>query len=195
MNSDNRYICIYGASSDNIPPKYKQAAYNLGRALAKKGWNGLNGAGSAGIMRSASDGFLDGGAKAIGIIPQFMVDNNWHYNRLSEIVVTEDMHQRKQLMSQKSACLVAMPGGCGTLEELTEIITWIQLGICHKPLVIFNIDGFFNHLLSQLEHCITENFMKQSHKNLWYTANTIEDVINFIDNYDESTQVTIESKL
>lgn len=195
MESNDRYICIYGASSDNIPAKYKKCAYDMSYSLAKAGWNTINGAGSAGIMRASSDGFLDAGAKAIGVIPQFMVDNGWHYNRLTDIITTEDMHHRKQIMAQRSACAIAMPGGCGTIEELSEIITWKQLSLYNKPLIIFNIDNFYQHFIEQLNHCIEEQFMKSSHHNLWFTASTVEEVIEYIYNYDEATPLNVESKI
>lgn len=194
MESNNRYICVYGASSDNIAEEYKQAAYQLGKALAAKGWNCINGAGSAGVMRAVSDGFLDGGAKAVGIIPQFMVDNGWHYSRLSEIISTPDMHQRKQMMAQRSQCSIAMPGGCGTLEELLEIITWKQLSLYNKPIVIFNINGFFDSILQQLEHCIAQQFMKSTHKHLWFTANSVQQIVDYIESYDEQATPVVESK-
>ncbi|MGN0214327.1 MAG: TIGR00730 family Rossman fold protein [Muribaculaceae bacterium] len=195
MESNNRYICVYGASSDNIADEYKHAAYTLGKELAKQGWNCINGAGSAGVMRAVSDGFLDAGAKTIGIIPQFMVDNGWQYDRLSQIIATPDMHQRKQTMAERSSCSIAMPGGCGTLEELFEIITWKQLGLYKKPLIIFNINGFFNNILQQINTCINENFMKPSHSNLWYTANNVQQVIDYIANYDEQATHSVESKI
>lgn len=194
MESNNRYICVYGASSDNIAEEYKQAAYQLGKALAAKGWNCINGAGSAGVMRAVSDGFLDGGAKAVGIIPQFMVDNGWHYSRLSEIISTPDMHQRKQMMAQRSQCSIAMPGGCGTLEELLEIITWKQLSLYNKPIVIFNINGFFDSILQQLEHCIAQQFMKPTHKHLWFTAHNVQQIVDYIERYDEQAAPVVESK-
>ena len=194
MESNNRYICVYGASSDNIAEEYKQAAYQLGKALAAKGWNCINGAGAAGVMRAVSDGFLDGGAKAVGIIPQFMVDNGWHYSRLSEIISTPDMHQRKQMMAQRSQCSIAMPGGCGTLEELLEIITWKQLSLYNKPIVIFNINGFFDSILQQLEHCIAQQFMKPTHKHLWFTANSVQQIVDYIESYDEQATPVVESK-
>lgn len=194
MESNNRYICVYGASSDNIAEEYKQAAYQLGKALAAKGWNCINGAGSAGVMRAVSDGFLDGGAKAVGIIPQFMVDNGWHYSRLSEIISTPDMHQRKQMMAQCSQCSIAMPGGCGTLEELLEIITWKQLSLYNKPIVIFNINGFFDSILQQLEHCIDQQFMKPTHKHLWFTAHNVQQIVDYIESYDEQATPVVESK-
>lgn len=194
MESNNRYICVYGASSDNIAEEYKQAAYQLGKALAAKGWNCINGAGSAGVMRAVSDGFLDGGAKAVGIIPQFMVDNGWHYSRLSDIISTPDMHQRKQMMAQRSQCSIAMPGGCGTLEELLEIITWKQLSLYNKPIVIFNINGFFDSILQQLEHCIAQQFMKPTHKHLWFTAHNVQQIVDYIERYDEQAAPVVESK-
>ena len=194
MESNNRYICVYGASSDNIAEEYKQAAYQLGKALAAKGWNCINGAGSAGVMRAVSDGFLDGGAKAVGIIPQFMVDNGWHYSRLSDIISTPDMHQRKQMMAQRSQCSIAMPGGCGTLEELLEIITWKQLSLYNKPIVIFNINGFFDSILQQLEHCIAQQFMKPTHKHLWFTAHKVKQKDDYIESYDEQATHVVESK-
>lgn len=194
MESNNRYICVYGASSDNIAEEYKQAAYQLGKALAAKGWNCINGAGSAGVMRAISDGFLDGGAKAVGIIPQFMVDNGWHYSRLSDIISTPDMHQRKQMMAQRSQCSIAMPGGCGTLEELLEIITWKQLLLYNKPIVIFNINGFFDSILQQLEHCIAQQFMKPTHKHLWFTAHNVQQIVDYIERYDEQAAPVVESK-
>ena len=194
MESNNRYICVYGASSDNIAEEYKQAAYQLGKALAAKGWNCINGAGSAGVMRAVSDGFLDGGAKAVGIIPQFMVDNGWHYSRLSEIISTPDMHQRKQMMAQRSQCSIAMPGGCGTLEELLEIITWKQLSLYNKPIVIFNINGFFDSILQQLEHCIAQQFMKPTHKHLWFTAHNVQQIVDYIESYEEQAAPVVESK-
>ena len=194
MESNNRYICVYGASSDNIAEEYKQAAYQLGKSLAAKGWNCINGAGAAGVMRAVSDGFLDGGAKAVGIIPQFMVDNGWHYSRLSEIISTPDMHQRKQMMAQRSQCSIAMPGGCGTLEELLEIITWKQLSLYNKPIVIFNINGFFDSILQQLEHCIAQQFMKPTHKHLWFTAHNVQQIVDYIESYDEQAAPVVESK-
>ncbi|MGM9803749.1 MAG: TIGR00730 family Rossman fold protein [Muribaculaceae bacterium] len=195
MESNNRYICIYGASSGQIADVYKQAAYNLAAALAADGWNCINGAGSTGVMRAASDGFLDAGQRAVGIIPQFMVDNGWHYSRLSQIIATPDMHQRKQLMAEKSECAIALPGGCGTLEELTEIITWKQLGLYDKPIIIYNVKHFFDHLIMQLQHCISEQFMKPSHSMLWHVACEPHEVTEFLRNYNPNTQHKVESKI
>ncbi len=194
MESNNRYICTYGASSDNIPKKYIDAAYELGKKLGEMGWNGINGAGAAGVMKATTDGFLDANQKSMGIIPQFMVDNNWQYDRLSELVITPDMHTRKEMMAERCQCAIALPGGCGTLEELLEIITWRQLKLFNKPLIILNIDGFFNNLLNMLNQCIEEGFMKKSHGNLWFVANTVDEAVQYVANYDETATLQIENK-
>lgn len=185
-------VCVFGASSSKIASKYIEVAYRLGQLLANDGIACINGAGREGIMRAVSDGELDCGGKAIGIIPQFMVDNGWQYDRLSEIVVTPDMHTRKSLMAERSDAIVAMPGGCGTLEELLEVITWKQLSLYKGKIIIFNLDSYYDDLLSMLAHCADEGFMKQSHLKLWHTASTVEEIMELL--RKEGEQIEIESK-
>ena len=194
MQSKHRYICVYGASSNDIPATYIEAAYNLGKALAERQWRCINGAGTAGVMRAVSDGFLDHGEEAVGIIPKFMVDNGWHYSRLTRLEITPDMHSRKEMMADMCECAIAMPGGCGTLEELLEIITWRQLKIFNKPLVILNIDGYYDPLIAMLQRCIDQHFMRPSHTKLWYVANSVDQAVEYIDNYDEQNPLIIENK-
>jgi uncharacterized protein (TIGR00730 family) len=102
------------------------------------------------------------------------------------------MHQRKETMNNLADAIIALPGGCGTLEELLEIITWRQLGIFHKPIVILNTNGYYDHLLKMLQHCIDEQFMKESHSSLWIVANTPEEAIEKLLNTD--LEIEIESK-
>lgn len=189
--SDNN-ICVYGASSLRLSEEHATAAYNLGKAIAGKGYGCVNGGGRAGIMRAVSDGVLDAGGKAIGILPQFMIDKGWQYDRLSEIVSVPDMHARKSMMAARSKAAIAMPGGCGTLEELLEIITWRQLGLYKGKVIIFNINGYYNCLLKMFEHCSDEGLMKESHLQLWHVATTVDEVMRIID--EEETCVEIESK-
>lgn len=185
-------ICVFGASSSNIAPKYTDAAYQLGTLMAAEGICCINGAGREGVMRAVSDGALDAGGKAVGIIPQFMVDNGWQYERLPEIIVTSDMHSRKSLMAERSDAIVAMPGGCGTFEELMEIITWRQLGLFNGLVIIFNVDGYYDDLLHMLARSIDERFMKASHSDLWLTAGTAQDVITKLREADRN--ISIETK-
>ena len=187
-------ICVFAASSSAAGLQFVDAAYRLGQLLASAGITCINGAGRAGLMRAVSDGTLDGGGKAIGIIPRFMVDNGWQYDRLSEIIITPDMHTRKQTMAQRADAVVALPGGCGTLEELLEIITWKQLGLFPKPVIILNTGGFYNPLLEMLALCVEEHFMKASHRRLWHVANGADEVMDILAAIDLKAECDVESK-
>ncbi|HIT15088.1 MAG TPA: TIGR00730 family Rossman fold protein [Candidatus Avimuribaculum pullicola] len=189
-----REICVFAASSGRVGKQYMEAAYQLGQAFAAAGIACINGGGRDGLMRAVSDGTLDGGGRAVGIIPQFMVDNGWQYDSLSEIVVTADMHTRKQMMAQRADAVMALPGGCGTLEELLEIITWKQLGLFHKPIIILNVGGFYDHLLAMLKHCTDEQFMKRSHGNLWHVAADATDAMAILSAIDIKSDDIVESK-
>ena len=126
-SNDALKVCVFGASSGNIHPDFAQQAYELGSLIGQKGWTCLNGAGREGLMRAVSDGTLDSGGTAIGVIPKFMVDNNWQYDRLTSTIITPDMHERKQTLANLADAFVALPGGCGTLEELLEIFTQVVI--------------------------------------------------------------------
>lgn len=173
-------VCIYCASSTQIDKTYFQTAHELGRLLAKNSIRLINGAGSIGLMREVSDATLEAGGEVIGVIPQFMVEQGWHHTGLSKLHVTQSMHERKQLMADLSEGVIALPGGCGTMEELLEIITWKQLGLYPHPIVILNINGFFNPLLTMLEQAIEQHFMRQEHKAIWQVADTPEKAIELL---------------
>ena len=170
MHHSIKTICVYSASSTQLDPSYFSAAEELGNLLAKENIQLVNGAGGIGLMKSVADAVLKNGGKVTGIIPHFMVEQNWHHPNLTELIEVEDMHQRKQLMAQKSDAVIALPGGCGTLEELLEIITWKQLGLYSNPIIILNINHFFDPLLQMLDRAIKENFMREQHKSLWKVA-------------------------
>lgn len=115
-------------------------------------------------MCRISDATLAAGGTVTGIIPHFMVEQGWHHKGLTRLIETKDMHERKQLMADMSDGVIALPGGCGTLEELLEIITWKQLGLYLKPIVILNINHFYDPLLEMLQQAIDQHFMRQEHK-------------------------------
>lgn len=173
-------VCIYCASSTQIDKAYFQAAHELGVLLAQKGIRLINGAGSIGLMREVSDATLETGGEVIGVIPQFMVEQGWHHTGLSKLHITQTMHERKQLMAELSEGVIALPGGCGTMEELLEIITWKQLGIYPHPIVILNINGFFNPLLDMLKQAIEQHFMRKEHKAIWQVADTPEKAVELL---------------
>ena len=173
-------VCVYSASSTKIAPVYFAVAEELGHLLASKGINLINGAGSIGLMAATSNAALASGGTVTGVIPRFMVEQGWHHTGLTRLIETETMHERKHLMAEMSDGIIALPGGCGTLEELLEIITWKQLGLYLKPIVVLNIDGYFNPLLEMLQKAIDENFMRPEHGKIWEVANTPEEAVQLL---------------
>ena len=179
MNQINS-VCVYSASSTKIDAVYFQAAETLGRLLAEHRIRLINGAGSIGLMCSVADAVLKNGGEVTGVIPRFMVEQNWHHTGLTELIEVESMHERKQKMANLSDGIIALPGGCGTLEELLEIITWKQLGLYLNPIIILNTNRFFDPLLEMLEKAIDENFMRRQHGDIWKVAQTPEEVVQLL---------------
>lgn len=173
-------VCVYSASSTRIDEGYFEAARQLGKLLADEHIRLINGAGNMGLMRCVADAVLENGGEVKGIIPQFMVEQGWHHTGLTELVTVENMHERKKLMADLSDAVIALPGGCGTLEELLEIITWKQLGLYLNPIVILNINGFFDPLLGMFDKAIEENFMRRRHGEIWHVASTPAEAVELI---------------
>ena len=153
-------ICVYCGSGDGREPAYVDAALTLGTAMAKAGIGLVYGGGSLGLMGKIARAVLDNGGRVIGIIPAFLSNKERMLRDVTELIVVEDMHQRKRLMFEKSDAFVALPGGVGTLEELVEQLTWSQLGQHEKPIILANIDRFWNPLLALLEHMRAERFIR-----------------------------------
>ena len=174
-------VCVYSASSTKIADCYFRAARELGELLAHHGIRLVNGAGNLGLMRACADACLAEGGQVTGVIPRFMIEQGWHHTGLTELIITEDMHTRKQTMARLSDAAIALPGGCGTLEELLEIITWKQLGIYLKPVVILNINGYYNPLLQMLEKAVEEHFMRPEHQAIWHVAHTPEEALDLLE--------------
>ena len=173
-------VCVYCASSTKIPPVYFDAAKELGRLLGERKLRVVNGAGNIGLMCAVSDAALAAGGTVTGVIPHFMVEQDWYHKGLTELIEVETMHERKQLMANLSDAVIALPGGCGTLEELLEIITWKQLGLYLNPIVILNINHYYDPLLELLRNAMNENFMRPQHAKMWAVADTPEEAIRLI---------------
>ena len=184
-------VCVFCASSADIDERYLLAARELGQRLAEGGWRCVNGGGAVGLMGAVTDGTLDAGGEVTGVIPKFMVDNGWCYDRLEDVIITPDMHQRKQMMSEMADAVIALPGGVGTFEELLETLTWRQLGLVKVPVIILNTLGYYDALLTMLDHAINEGFMKSSHAALWQVASTPAEAIALLEHTDN---VEFESK-
>ena len=173
-------VCVYSASSTKIAPVYFAVAEELGQLLALHGINLINGAGSIGLMAATSNACLAAGGTVTGVIPRFMVEQGWQHKSLTQLIETETMHERKQIMAEMSDGVIALPGGCGTMEELLEIITWKQLGIYLNPIIILNIDGFYNPLLEMLQRAIDGNFMRPEHQNIWQVTTSAQQAIELL---------------
>lgn len=173
-------VCVYCASSTQINPVYFEAASELGRLLGERKLNVINGAGNIGLMCTVSDATLTAGGTVTGVIPRFMVEQNWYHPGLTELIEVDSMHERKQLMADLSDAVIALPGGCGTLEELLEIITWKQLGLYLNPIVILNVNHYFDPLLEMMQKAVDEQFMRPLHSGMWAVATTAHEAIELI---------------
>ena len=161
-----RSVCVYCGSSPGRDEVYLKAGRALGRSIAKSGLRLIYGGGTKGIMGAVSDGALAAGGKVTGIIPRFLINKEateTALGRLDELIVTENMHERKHTMFEKSDAFVALPGGIGTVEEIVEIMTWAQLGRHRKPIVFANVKGFWDPLLALIDHMRAEGFVHTSH--------------------------------
>ena len=176
MNS----VCVYCASSTQIDEKYFRAAEELGTLIAQNSLRLITGAGKLGLMNAIQDAALAAGGEAVGVIPTFMINEGWHHEGLTQLIETATMHERKQMMADLSNGVIALPGGCGTMEELLEIITWKQLGLYLNPIIILNIDGFYDNLLAQLNKAIEDNFMRSIHADIWKVATTPKEAIELL---------------
>lgn len=186
-------ICIFCASSSRIDESYKEAARKLGALIASKGHSLVCGAGRAGLMGQLIDGAKTQGGETIGIIPQFMVEKGWHHRGLSQMIITPDMHERKKLMAQSADAIITLPGGCGTFEELTEIITSRQLGLYNGNIVILNLNGYYTPLLDMFTRAVKEGFMKPGHiTTLWKVATTVEEALEMA--LSENTEIELIDK-
>lgn len=157
---DTRNVCVYCGSGLGLNPAYKEAARELGASLASNDIGLVYGGGSLGLMGEVARSTLEHGGRVTGIIPNFLVEKEAMLRDVDEIIVTENMHQRKQLMFDRSSAFVALPGGVGTLEELVEQLTWVQLGRHDKPVVVANIDGFWTPFLNLLTHMKSDTFIR-----------------------------------
>ena len=173
-------VCVYCASSNHINDVYNKDAKVLGTLLGKQGIRVVNGGGNMGLMRIVSDAVLSSGGTVSGIIPHFMVENEWYHPELTELIRTETMHERKKKMTDMADAIIALPGGYGTFEELLEVITWKQLGLYQKPVIILNTNNYYAPLLDMFRHAVDEKFMNEDHLKLWHIAQTPEEVMDMI---------------
>jgi uncharacterized protein (TIGR00730 family) len=160
-------VCVYCGSSPGNDPAFLEAGSTLGRSIGESGLRLVYGGGTKGIMGAVADGAMEAGGKVTGIIPRFLMNKEATekaLGSLDELVVTDDMHQRKHQMFEESDAFVTLPGGIGTLEEVIEIMTWAQLGRHTKPIILANINGFWDPLTTLLDHMREAGFIHTGHR-------------------------------
>ena len=170
-------VCVYAASSARIDETFHADARALGEALARAGSRIVYGGGSQGLMGSLADGALSAGGEVVGILPKFMADLEWGHPGLTQLELVEDMRERKHRLLTGSDAVVALPGGCGTLEELFEAITLKRLGLYFNPILLLNTRGFYAPLQRFMESVIGERFMNPEHAAMWSLVDRVEDVL------------------
>lgn len=175
-------ICIFCSSSNKIAQAYFAAAETLAAELARKGHTIVCGGGSHGLMGQIINTAVENGGYVVGVIPEFMRAVEWDSKQLSQLIVVEDMRQRKKQMIENADAVIALPGGCGTLEELMEVITLKRLGKFTKPIIILNTSGFYNQLESLLHKMMDENFMNKQSIDIWKLVDFPEQVLDAINN-------------
>lgn len=158
-------IAVFCGANAGVDPIYAAAAIELGQLMAAQGTGLVFGGGKVGLMGTIADAVLAGGGKAVGVIPQSLIDREVAHTGLTEQHVVKTMHERKALMASKSDAFVAMPGGFGTLDEVNEIITWNQLGIIKKPVAFYNVNSYYNKFLDFVADSVEAGFIKQEYVN------------------------------
>lgn len=177
-------ICVYGSSSDAIDQVYLEDAYKMGQELAKAGYGLVFGAGNMGVMGASARGAHSVGGKVIGVLPHFMNLPGIPYSTCDELLLTDTMRERKQLMETLSEVFVAAPGGIGTFEEFFEMITLKQLGQHEKAIVLLNTNNYYTGLSQMIEHCVHAHFAKPPTLDLYYMASSVEAAMAYIENYE-----------
>jgi uncharacterized protein (TIGR00730 family) len=178
-------ICVYCSSSSKIDKIYFEATEKLAKEFIKENVQVVYGGGGNGLMGHLADTIIDNGGNIKGISPKFMQDIEWTHKRLNDLELVSTMHERKTKFLENIDAVVALPGGCGTLDELIEAITWKRLGIFTKPVVIINTNGFYDPLQEMLERCVSQNFMDKRHLEMWSIVEDPTQVLATIKNTDD----------
>ena len=180
--------CVFASSSSRVNSKFGLAAAKLGSLLAQSGMDVVYGGGGIGLMGKLADAVIENGGKITGVIPLFMKEEGWGHHGLTDMIITPDMGERKKTLFSMSDAVVALPGGVGTLEELTEAITLKQLSLFDGPVIILNTLGFYRSFFDFLDNMIDAHFLRSEHKGIWEIVNTPEEVISALNRKDRGNE-------
>jgi uncharacterized protein (TIGR00730 family) len=172
-----RNVAVFCASANGTHASYRAAAEELGRALAIRDIGLVYGGAKVGLMQVVAEAALAGKGRVIGVIPEVLVDLEVAHDGLSELHVTSTMHTRKALMAEKADAFIALPGGFGTFEELFEVLAWHTLKLHAKPILLLNINGFYDQLVAFLEHCVAEGMLKPKSREILIVVDTVEEAL------------------
>lgn len=177
-------ICVYCGSNFNGDPILQKAIEDLALTLANQQITLIYGGGSVGVMGVIANKVLEHQGEVIGVIPQFLMDKEVGHKGLTQMIVTENMHQRKQKMADLCDGFIILPGGFGTLEEFFEVLTWLQLGLHAKPIGVLNVNGFYDHLFLQMDVMVQRRFLKQTNRDLVFNETDAATLVEKMKNFD-----------
>lgn len=174
-------IAVYCGSSTGNSSVYAETATELGKMMARKGHGLVYGGSTQGLMGKVADAVLSEGGEVIGVMPKQLINKEKLHRRLTELYIFDSMHTRKKKMSDLADAFVALPGGCGTLDEYFEAFTWAQIGLHRKPVILFNVNGYYDALIRHFEKMMEEGFIRPSQYGLFQTVSTLEELFSLLE--------------
>ncbi len=177
-------IALYCGSRSGNKPIYQEKAIALAQGIAEQGLGLVYGGASIGLMGQVADTVIQHGGEVVGVIPEFMLDYEIAHSHLTELHVVRTMHERKAMMAERASAFVALPGGLGTFEEILEIATWGQLNQHQKPMMLYNVNGFYDALIAQLDHAVLEGFLPPQHRAKLIVCNSSQQIFTALKNLD-----------
>jgi len=176
-------ICVFCGANFNGDPVLKEAIEQLAEVMVSREITLVYGGGKVGVMGLIADAILSRGGKAIGVIPQFLLDKEVGHTGLTELHIVDNMHQRKQMMNDLCDAIITLPGGLGTLEEFFEALTWLQLGLHNHPIGLLNVGGFYDSLLTQMDVMVAQKFLKPTNRDLVINSGNPIELVNLMDGF------------
>jgi uncharacterized protein (TIGR00730 family) len=179
-----KHICVFCGSYSGSQPIYLETTQAIGQGIAQGGYTLVYGGGKVGLMGAVADSALAAGGAVVGVMPKALVDKELAHTGLTELHVVDTMHTRKAMMAERADAFIALPGGFGTLDELFEIITWLQLGFHRKPIALLNVEGYFDPIIELIEHMAEEGFIKPEHRRVVMVSNSPADLLQRLPSYE-----------
>ena len=180
--STQTLIALYCGSRSGNKAIYQEKAIALAKGIADHGLGIVYGGASIGLMGQVANTVIEHGGEVVGVIPEFMLDYEIAHNNLTELHVVQTMHERKAMMADRASAFIALPGGLGTFEEILEVATWGQLNQHQKPMILYNVNGFYDHLIQQLDHAVLEGFLPPQHRAKLIVCQSSQQIFNALQN-------------